>query len=171
MWWKKWWQEGLPGQKPKRSGEMHLQGRARVAWDALLTGVPFGIFKMGTGFYLWTYQNIPWGVLFIAWGLIDLSTNLVAAFWPRPLPYCLLSAFGRYLDKQPILSGDNQFEPVFLALDTLLSFVLVSAMIWFRAIPQLGFPLQRIWEFAVVCQVLSVGISRLLHALHHPVGR
>lgn len=148
---------------------MHLQGRARVIWDALLTGVPFGIFKMGTGYTLWTYYNLSWGLLLIAWGLIDLATNLAAAFWPRPLPYCLLSALGRALDRRPILSGTNQFEPVLLALDSLLSFLLVSGMIWFHAIPQLGYPMQRIWEFAVVCQVMGVGISRVLHALNHPV--
>lgn len=149
---------------------MALEGRARVIWDALLTGVPFGIFKMGTGYYLWTFHGFNIAVLLMAWGLIDLATNLVAAFWPRPLPYCLLSAFGRYLDRQDILESKNRFEPIFLALDSLLSFVLISGMIWFHAIPELGSPLSRIWEFSVVCQVIGVGVSRVLYVIHNPVN-
>jgi hypothetical protein len=147
-----------------------LEGRTRVVWDALLTGVPFGIFKMGTGYFLWTFQGMSIAVLLIAWGIVDLGLNLVAAFWPRPLPYCLLSAFGRSLDRLDILESNNRFEPILLAVDSLLSFVLISGMIWFHAIPELGFPLSRIWEFAVVCQVMGVGISRVLYVIQNPVN-
>lgn len=144
-----------------------LEGRTRVVWDALLTGVPFGIFKMGTGYFLWTFHGVWLAVLLIGWGIIDLGLNLIAAVWPRPLPYCLLSAFGRWLDR---LEGTNRYEPILLAVDTLLSFVLISGMIWFHAIPELGFPLSRIWEFAVVCQIIGVGVSRVLYVINNPVN-
>lgn len=130
-----------------------MSPRWRRIWDALLTGVPFAIYKLGTGYYLWTF-SLPWvGCLFMAWGFLDLATNLAAAVWPRPLPCCFLSALGRVL---------GQSENRALAVDTLLAFTLVSAMIWFRCLPDLGFPLRRLWEIATISQVLGVGIMRVI---------
>lgn len=133
-----------------------MSPRWRRVWDALLTGVPFGIYKLGSGYYLWTY-TLPWlGCLFMAWGFLDLATNLAAALWPRPLPYCFLSALGRYWGQR----GEN----LALAVDTLLSFSIVSVMIWYRCFPELGFPLRRLWELATITQVLGVGLMRVISA-------
>jgi hypothetical protein len=145
---------------------MALSERAQRSWDALLTGVPFGIYKVSTGYYFWTYQNPVAGLLLIAWGIMDLATNLVAACWQRALPYCFLSALGRLLDRQQSWKHGRRNENVSLALDTLLSAILVSGMIGFRLIPQLG-PYRGLWEWATICQVVGVGLSRLLHATRH----
>lgn len=147
---------------------MPFPGRKQRIWDALITGVPFGIFKAGSGYYLLSTYHIYLGTVFMAWGLIDLALNLAAAVWKRPLPYCLLSATGRMYDRRRGWRNRHRGENFALALDTLLSFLIVSSMIWFHCIPLLGFPLQRIWEAATITQITGVGLNRLRHAVQPP---
>jgi hypothetical protein len=54
---------------------------------------------------------------------------------------------------------------VLLALDTLLAFAIVATMIWFGRIGGLPGPYVLLWEVAVICNVLGVGVERLYSSL------
>ena len=134
-------------------------------WNALFTGVPYGIFKMGTGWYWWTWTDasLP-GALMLLWGLIDVSLNLAAALWIRPIPFCLLGVLGTVLDRGRFRSR-VRFNDLGLALDTLLSFSLVGGMLWNGCLPSLAPAFGRAWDVAVVCNVLAVGVTRVVEAV------
>jgi len=149
----------------------NLRKRAWRIWDALFTGVPYGIFKMGTGWYWWTWAHASiGGPLMLAWGLIDVGLNLAAAIWARPIPFCLLSQLGTAIDRRRG-HPEIRFNDLGLALDTLLSFSLVSGMIWNGCIPKLVPVFGRAWDLAVVCNVLAVGVARVVDAVDRPVSQ
>ena len=152
--------------------------------------MPYGVYKMGTGWYLWAIQGHMVGWLLLAWGIVDFSTNLLVLFWRRPIPYCLLAALGYHLDRLRYLQrrrhlGEREddederpephavrpfrWEELGLGVDALLSFLFVSAMIWFGAIPQITPAFGRAWDIAVVANVTAVGLGRVLEALRHPL--
>lgn len=135
----------------------------RRLYDASLVGVPFGIFKVAAG---WTMSanGLPLaGQLVMLWGVIDVLLNLAAMVGGRHA-YCLLAMIGRWLDGR---RGDH-WEERLLALDTFLSFGIVSGMIWFRFLPALPRLLGRTWDLAVIGNVMGVGAERLYNALRQP---
>lgn len=161
-----------------------LEAHSSRWWHAILTGLPYGVYKMGTGWYLWAIAGHDWGWILIGWGLLDFSTNLFSAFWSRSIPYCLLSALGYYLDRHlywqrrrssraqddrpPAAERPFRWEELALGVDALFSFSLVSWMIWNGNIPKIQPAFRRAWDVAVISNVLAVGLSRILHALRHP---
>ena len=146
---------------------MQLPRRARRVWDALLTGVPFGIFKALTGYYLGLHGHTWIAAPLITWGCLDICTNFLAATLSRRVPYCLLSGVGRAFDRRNRWRHGRRFETLGLAFDSLLSFILQALMIWFHCIPDLG-PYRRIWEISVISQVISVGLTRVMLAWGKP---
>ena len=51
------------------------------------------------------------------------------------------------------------WEPFLLAVDTLCAFAIVATMIWFRLLGEVPGPLLRMWDVAVVSNVLAVGLE------------
>jgi len=143
---------------------MAFRFRAQRAWDATLTGIPFGIYKVGSGLLVWEHFHTPLAYFLMAWGSIDLLTNLAAAFWSRPLPYCLLSFLGRLWDRGQGFRHGHAGEQLALAVDALLSFSLQATMIWFRWLGSLPEPWRRLWELAVIAQIVSAGLLRVNNA-------
>lgn len=135
----------------------------RRLWAAVLTGIPFGVFKVGVGWYVYAFINPVLGSVTIAWGIVDILLNLLSVSLPRSVSYCLLSNIGRRID---IHAGRENWERILLALDTLLTFAIVAGMIWFRQLPFLPAVLGRLWDLSVVCNVVGVGAERLWQALH-----
>jgi hypothetical protein len=131
-----------------------LAARLRAA---LLTGVPFGIFKIGGGWAAWHDLHPAVGAVFMAWGAIDVALNLAAVIHPRRVSYCLLSNAGRLLDHR----RTGATEQLLLALDTLLSFGIVSSMILAHRMAALPPVMVRVWELAVVANILGVGVGRV----------
>ena len=134
----------------------------RRLWAAALTGIPFGVFKVGTGWYVYASINPVLGSTLVAWGFVDILFNILSVPLPRSVSYCLLSNIGRRIDVQ---TGREDLEHILLALDTLLTFVIVAGMIWFRQLSLLPAVLGRLWDLSVVCNVVGVGAERLWQAL------
>ena len=131
----------------------------RRTWATILTGVPFAIFKLGAGAYLHSHVSAGLGVALITWGALDMLLNGLSLVAPATFSYCVLSNVGRQVDRRR--SGARGWEPVCLALDTLLAFIIVATMIWFRLFPELPPLLARIWDGAVVANVVGVGVERV----------
>ena len=129
-----------------------VAARMRRAYDALLTGVPFGVFKVAAG---WTLaEGLPALGAFVAvWGLLDIALNLLAVLAPAHFSWCVLSNLGRHLGPR--------WEDRLLALDTFIAFAIVSTMIGFRLLSGLPSVLGRVWDVAVICNVMGVGVDRL----------
>jgi len=130
----------------------------RRLWAVVLTGVPFGIFKVGGGLAAAEDLHAGIGLAFVAWGALDILLNLLSLVFKEQLAHCLLSNLGRRLDRA---RGTTSLEPLLLAIDTLLTFAIVSSMIWLGRIATLPQPLVRIWELAVITNILSVGVERV----------
>lgn len=138
------------------------QSLGRRLWAAVLTGIPFGIFKVGAGWYAYAFVNPVFGLVVIAWGTLDILLNVVFVAMPKSVSYCLLSNLGRRID---VHAERGNWEQILLAVDTLLTFAIVAGMIWFRQLPLLPGVLGRLWDLAVVCNVIGVGAERLWRAL------
>ena len=130
----------------------------RRLWAAGLTGIPFGVFKVGAGYHLLDVAGPAVGGLVVVWGALDILLNVLAVLFPDRVGYCTLSNLGRLYD---LATGQRHRQQVLLAVDTLLAFVIVSYMIWFRQLPTLPAWLGRAWDLAVVLNVLGVGVERV----------
>jgi hypothetical protein len=135
----------------------------RRLWAAALTGIPFGVFKVGTGWYVYASINPVLGLAFVAWGIVDILLNIISVPLPGSVSYCLLSNIGRRID---VHTGRQNSEHILLAVDTLFTFVVVAGMIWFRHLSLLPAVLGRLWDISVVCNVVGVGAERLWRAIH-----
>lgn len=135
----------------------------RRLWAAALTGIPFGVFKVGTGSYVYAFINPVLGSVIVAWGIVDILLNILSVPLPGSVSFCLLSNIGRRID---VHAGRKDWEHILLAADTLLTFVVVAGMIWFRQLSVLPAVLGRLWDLSVVCNVVGVGAERLWRALH-----
>lgn len=133
-----------------------MSSKQRI-YEALLTGVPYGFFKFFSGWCLLSTSYALAGWLLVAVGMLDILLNLVGVFKPEPFPLCTLVLLGRGLSGY---QGAKKDEP-FLALDTLISFTLVSSMIWFGGIPLLTPTFGRLWDVCVILNIVSVGVARV----------
>lgn len=129
--------------------------RMRRAYDALLTGVPFGIFKVAAGWTLGIHVPVL-GVLVILWGAVDILLNVLAIAAPGQISYCLLSNLGR--------RRGEIWEDRGLALDTFLSFAIVATLIGFQLLPSLPQMLWAAYDASVIANVLGAGLDRLYRA-------
>jgi hypothetical protein len=119
--------------------------------------MPYGVFKVGGGLAAAQDFHPAFGGAFVLWGVADALLNLVSVVSPRRVSYCVLSNVGRLLDR----SGSSTTEQLLLALDTLLSFSIVASMIWTARISTLPPLMVRLWELAVITNVLGVGVDRV----------
>lgn len=127
-----------------------MRPTVRRLWDAALTGVPFGVFKVALGAWLIDHGPAPLGAAVVGWGVLDIALNLAAV----PLPavsYCALSNLGRRVGREDLL----------LAIDTFLSFAIVAVMVGLGLVRELPDPLRRAYDLAVVLNVLAAGVERL----------
>ena len=130
-------------------------------WAAGLTGIPFGIFKIGAGLAATVDVHPVVGLAFIVLGSVDIVMNVAWALRPTLVAACLLAQVGRVVDRWV---GGN-LERLGLAADTLLSFVVVSTMLWFGRIGTLPHTLVLLWEVSVIANILGVGIERVAVAM------
>ncbi len=134
----------------------------RRVWTAALTGIPFGLYKMGFGWYEYHHAHPTIGIAAMIWGVIDIGLNLLSVPLPKIVAHCLLSNIGRWIDHAV---RKRIWENLLLAVDTTASFLIVSVMIWFGRLPlepELG---AHIWSLAVVCNIMSVGLEQLYRAV------
>lgn len=137
-------------------------------WVTALTGIPFGIYKMGGGWYVLHHVSPPLGVAMMIWGGLDIVINVGSVLLPKRCSYCLLSNLGRQLQRRGWYAKG---EAVLLGVDTLLSFTIVAAMIGFGALPLQPAVAGTIWNIAVICNVLAVGLVQIRDALRESSQR
>jgi len=130
----------------------------RRVWSVALTGVPFGVFKIGGGVAAWTDLHPVIGLTFVLWGVADILLNLLSVPFPRQISHCLLSNLGRRLDRA---ARAGSREQLLLAVDTLAAFAVVSSMLWFGRIATLPAALVAAWELSVIANILGVGLERV----------
>ena len=122
-------------------------------------GIPFCIFKLLFGFtairkgepdnlVLWVF-----GVLVIFWATTDLLMNagrsaLDLLHRTARFEYCIIAQAGRIFQK----------PMVFLAIDTLLTFVIVCAMLWSGWITQLTAYESILWYSATTMNLISLSL-------------
>jgi hypothetical protein len=132
--------------------------RLLIFVEAATIGFPFCVFKIVSGIALLQLEYRAAGWALIVLGALDVVVNLfnavaVVFFGTRLLPVCLLDLlFGR---KRKDLGP---------AIDVMLSFSLVAAMIGTGHIRTLPPHSLQAWNVAVVCNVLGAGALRLVQA-------
>ena len=99
-------------------------------------------------------------VLFIVWGLIDLLLNTIslhAVCCRGKLHYsvCLLSIISK---KHSAMSKYRDFGE---ALDIMLSFMIVSFVVWQNLFTLMDETQVKLWNICTVVNVLGAGIARL----------
>jgi hypothetical protein len=123
-------------------------------------GIPFCMFKLILGIVAMRELSPPvlilvgWGI--ILWAGTDLLMNLGRAFLDivhrdSPFEYCTIAQFGR-------LFG---MPGVFLAVDTLLAFLIICGMLWSGWITRLTTLESWLWYAATTLNLVSLSLVML----------
>lgn len=133
--------------------------------EVITVGLPFCVFKGLVGALLWrSGYHLPAAIL-LALCVSDTLINLVNLgalfFWRRrALSACTLAVV--VLRLRVFSASPNEYvKDLGNSLDMLLSFTLVAAMVGLGKIPSFSPEHLRIWNGAVVLQVLGAGLSRV----------
>ncbi|MDD1702259.1 MAG: hypothetical protein LUQ31_04685 [Methanoregula sp.] len=134
---------------------------------SLTIGVPFCLYKGLFGlaaFRTGTATSSPVLILFgwivIAWAAIDLVMNALRTVFDlmhreAPIEYCSLAEMGRIIHR----------PRVFLAIDTLISFVIISVMLWSGLITALTVPESYLWYAATTLNLISLSVVSLYNEM------
>lgn len=126
---------------------------------SLTIGIPFCIFKLLfglTAFRTGIQGFVILGAVVTLWACIDLLMNIGRSVFdlagrPAPFDYCTIAQVGRLLHR----------PMVFLAIDTLLSFLIICTMLWSGWITRLS-PLESyLWYGATTLNLVSLSLVSL----------
>ncbi|MCK9591774.1 MAG: hypothetical protein M0Q91_07185 [Methanoregula sp.] len=126
---------------------------------SLTIGIPFCIFKLLfgiTALRTGSTDNLLLSIsgwLVILWALTDLLMNtgrstLDLLHRPAPFEYCIIAQAGQYFHK----------PMVFLAVDTLLAFCIICAMLWSGWITRLTLFELYLWYSATTMNLISLSL-------------
>ena len=134
------------------------------SFQALTIGLPFCAFKMLFGLLCWragggAQASSPLsvlGVMIMAWAAIDFLMNLARIFFQlagrdSPIEYCIIAQAGRLMGRPKL----------FLAVDTLASFSIISIVLWSGWISHLSWLEARIWIAATILNLISVAFVNI----------
>lgn len=130
---------------------------------SLTIGIPFCVFKLIFGLSALRAGTQVFAVLgwmVIAWAGADLAMNVGRSLYDlagrsAPFEYCTIAEIGRTLGR----------PMVFLAVDTLLSFVIICIMLWSGWIARLS-PLEAyLWYGATTLNLISLSIVSLYNEI------
>lgn len=130
--------------------------------EIITIGLPFCAFKCLTGLYYRQYWLVALGIIDLTINLINLLSVIFRK--KRALDTCLLS-FLIHLIKKPATHVKLQWQDFGNSVDVLLSFGLVALVIASGAIAQLPADHLRLWNLAVILNVLGAGSSRITSSL------
>ncbi len=129
-------------------------------------GIPFCIFKLILGIVAVRELSSP-ALIVIGWGVIlwagsDLIMNLGRAILDllnneSPFDYCIIAQIGR-------LFG---MPAVFLAVDTLLAFLIICGMLWSGWITRLTVAESWLWYAATTLNLVSLSLVLLYEEISH----
>lgn len=135
---------------------------------SLTIGVPFCIFKLLFGMTAIRvsmissqFLIIP-GSVIVAWAVFDLFMNVSRALLdlfhrPGRFEYCIIAQLGR-LFHMPM---------AFLALDTLITFVIICLMLWSGWITLLTPSELYLWYAATTLNLISLSLVSLYNEIRH----
>jgi hypothetical protein len=142
----------------------------RPLFLSLTIGIPFCIFKLLFGITLirvGSGMSVPvsaCGYAITGWALIDLIMNLGRELFdilnhPAPFEYCTIAQAGRFF----------HMPMIFLAIDTLLTFIIICTMLWSGWIASLTTIESHLWYAATTLNLISLSVVVLyneIRALH-----
>jgi hypothetical protein len=129
-------------------------------------GIPFCIFKLLFGITLIRISSgtagpvSVFGWVIVGWALADLIMNLGREIYdlmdrPAPFEYCTIAEVGRFFS----------LPTVFLAVDTLLTFIIICTMLWSGWIATLTTIEKYLWYAATTLNLISLSIVVLYHEI------
>jgi hypothetical protein len=132
------------------------------AFQALTIGVPFCIFKLLFGILNirpgtdQQYHFVIFGWLVILWASADLVMNLVVAAYDvagrkSPIEFCTIAQLGRLFGRTKL----------FLAVDTLIAFVIICFVLWSGWIRLLDTGESYLWIGATTLNLISISIVNI----------
>jgi len=138
----------------------------RPLFLSLTIGVPFCIFKLLFGLSVVRGGLASAGWLVVFWALADLAMNIGRELYDlrgrsAPFEYCSLAQIGRLLGA-PL---------VFLALDTLLTFSIICAMLWSGWITRLSGSETVLWYTATTLNLISLSVVVLYNEIRALPGK
>jgi hypothetical protein len=151
---------------PKKDGDTIGRFFQRPFFLSFTIGIPFCIFKLlfGTtairaGRPDVLFLTISGGIVFI-WALTDLVMNvgrstLDLLHKPAPFEFCIIAQAGRIFHK----------PGVFLAIDTLLTFVIICTMLWSGWITKLTVFESYLWYAATTLNLISLSLVAIYHEI------
>lgn len=140
---------------------------SRPAFLSLTIGVPFCIFKLLFGLTAWRTGSSSdleflglFGLAVMTWAIADLVMNAGRSIFdllerPAMFEYCTLAQLGRVFGT-PL---------VFLALDTLLTFTIICAMLWSGWITRLPTAEAYLWYAATTMNLISLSLVSLYNEI------
>jgi hypothetical protein len=150
----------------RQQSDIIQQFFSRPLFMSLTIGVPFCIFKLLFGITLIRIGSgisVPvsvcgWGVTM--WALADLIMNLGRELFdilnrPAPFEYCTIAQIGRFF----------HMPMVFLAIDTLLTFIIICTMLWSGWITTLTMFESYLWYAATTMNLISLSLVVLYNEI------
>ncbi len=143
-------------------------------FEIVTVGLPFCVFKILAGQLLVSHDSKVFfivGSLLIALGIVDCIINLINFFSTiiqkkRFMTICTLSQFGRYIiTLKQSSTPSERLEDFGSALDVLLSFVIVAAVIGTGSLLNLNSSELLYWNISVIFNVLGAGMIRVISAM------
>ena len=151
-----------------RDGDAVQRFFQRPLFLSVTIGIPFCIFKLifgltairigaGNSFLL-----AGFGWLIVGWASADLLMNLGREIFdllgrPAPFEYCTIAQVGRFFNK-PV---------AFLAVDTLLAFVIICTMLWSGWIATLSTTELHLWYAATTMNLISLSLVILYNEMRN----
>ena len=138
----------------------------RPLFLSLTIGIPFCIFKMLFGISAIRIGAVTsvllntGGWLILVWALTDLVMNLGREVYdlmgrPAPFEYCSIAQMGRFF----------HMPMVFLAIDTLLTFIIICTMLWSGWITTLTTFESYLWYAATSLNLVSLSLVVLYNEI------
>jgi len=130
-------------------------------------GIPFCAFKLLFGLSAvreWALAGLylpVFGVIIVVWAIADLLMNISRSVLdllhrPAPFDYCTIAQLGRIV-RMPM---------VFLAVDTLLTFSIICAMLWSGWIANLPSGELYLWYAATTMNLISLSLVSIYNEIH-----
>ena len=131
---------------------------------SLTVGVPFCIYKVLFGIQFVRAAEIHSqrvfvlaGCILISWAFVDMLINLIRAGYDLigkadRIECCSLAEIGRFFSA----------PDVFLAFDTLITFIIICSALWSGWITYLNPVESKLWSFATTVNLISISMVALI---------
>ena len=148
-------------------GSIETSALQAPAFQALTIGIPFCVFKLLFGVLCIRMGRgdgatlVILGAAVVIWASVDLAMNVLRAAFDlagrkSPVEFCTIAQVGRLIGR----------PRVFLAIDTLVSFSIICAVLWSGWIAHLSPNESLLWYAATTLNLISISLVALSAELH-----